>query len=81
VTARLSISIVITAFSLVTVQAYQATPHRPDVCFLPTPDNVVDAMLQTQNPPNRQSICQRTVRLALLPGRQLASAVKEGSRA
>lgn len=43
---RLSISSVITAFFLVTVQAYQATSHRPDVRFLPTPDNVVDAMLE-----------------------------------
>jgi cyclopropane fatty-acyl-phospholipid synthase-like methyltransferase len=46
VTVRWSISIVITALSLVTVQAYQATSHHPDVRFLPTPDNVVDAMLE-----------------------------------
>jgi cyclopropane fatty-acyl-phospholipid synthase-like methyltransferase len=46
VTARSSISILITALSLVTVQAHQATSHRPDVRFLPTPDNVVDAMLE-----------------------------------
>jgi precorrin-6B methylase 2 len=42
---RSSISILIAALSLVAVQAYQA-PHRPDVRFLPTPDNVVDAMLE-----------------------------------
>jgi precorrin-6B methylase 2 len=46
VTVRLSLSIVITAFALLTVQADQATSHRPDVRFLPTPDNVVDAMLE-----------------------------------
>src|SRR5262245_41592579 len=43
---RSSISILITALSLVTVQTYQATSHRPDVRFLPTPDNVVEAMLE-----------------------------------
>jgi len=43
---RSSISIVIAGLSLVMVQASQAPSHRPDVRFLPTPDNVVDAMLE-----------------------------------
>ena len=35
---------VVAALSVAAVEAYQTT-HRPDVRFLPTPDNVVDAML------------------------------------
>ena len=35
---------VIAALAVVAVEANQST-HRPDVRFLPTPDNVVDAML------------------------------------
>jgi cyclopropane fatty-acyl-phospholipid synthase-like methyltransferase len=37
--------LVITALSVVAAEAYQTPSHRPDVRFLPTPDNVVDAML------------------------------------
>src|SRR5262249_254258 len=40
------VSVVVSALWLVAVEAYQATSHRPDVRFLPTPDNVVDAMLE-----------------------------------
>jgi len=40
------VSVVASALLLVAVEAYQATSHRPDVRFLPTPDNVVDAMLE-----------------------------------
>jgi cyclopropane fatty-acyl-phospholipid synthase-like methyltransferase len=34
------------ALSVVVAGASQGTSHRPDVRFLPTPDNVVDAMLE-----------------------------------
>jgi len=37
--------LLIAAFSVVAVDAYQTT-HRPDVRFLATPDNVVNAMLE-----------------------------------
>jgi cyclopropane fatty-acyl-phospholipid synthase-like methyltransferase len=43
--ARQLAALVIATLSVVAVEAYQAT-HRPDVRFLPTPDNVVDAMLE-----------------------------------
>src|SRR5262245_9023610 len=42
---RMLASVVIAALSVVGAEAYQATSKRPDVRFLPTPDNVVDRML------------------------------------
>jgi SAM-dependent methyltransferase len=43
--AFVSFASIVVALSVVAVEAYQTT-HRPDVRFLPTPDNVVDAMLE-----------------------------------